>query len=865
MRMKTVMIVSVLVMFSAALPANAAEYYFRFVVQSRDELGKLTRVVSIDNVKDNIVFAYANDDQLKKFAELGYDYTILPHPGTLISPVMATDKRDVADWDSYPTYETYVDMMYQYETDYPNLCRVTNVGTSVQGREILFAKISANVDVEENEPEVMYTSSMHGDETTGYVLTLRLIDSLLSAYGVDPEITSMVDNMEIWINPLANPDGTYHGGNHTVSGAIRYNANWVDLNRNFPDPDEGPHPDGNPWQPETIVMMDHAESHTFVISANFHGGTEVLNYPWDTWPRRHADDNWFQDICHQYADTAQENSPPGYMDGFDDGITNGWDWYSIAGGRQDYMNYWQGCREVTIEISNTKLLPGSQLPAHWYYNRISFLNYFRNALYGIKGIVTDSATGLPVVATISVLNHDQDSSEVYTDPDVGDYHRMIEAGVYDLRFTAKGHIPKTINSVVVTDGGVTTVDVQLRVLPSEPMLEFAGHDAGAVDPGDTVLMNITLVNNGGSEATGVAGTLSTQDSFVTVTQGVSMYPAIPAIGGTGVSITPYEFIVSSLCPLEHEVSLTLTVTADGGYIDSMAFGLIVGRQVEDFETGDFSAFPWQMSGNQPWIVNNVIVYEGTYGARSGSIGNNQSSTMSVALEDLQAGEISFYYKVSTESGWDHLRFYVDGDQRGEWSGELDWRAATYPVVAGTHTFRWTYSKDGSQTGGSDCAWVDFIVFPPASDDPDGDGIPAITDNCPTVYNPLQEDADSDDVGDSCDNCILTANPLQEDLDADGVGDSCDNCLDVPNPLQEDSDGNGIGDSCDFICGDVDGSGRGPNIADLTYLVDYLYHSGPPPPIMNAADIDGSGGEPNVADLTYLVEYIFHGGPQPICN
>jgi len=888
MRKSAVLVLSIVVLFCAAWPASGAEYYFKFAIQSHEELGKLTRVISIDNVKDNIVFAYANDKQLEEFTKLGYEYTPLPHPGTLIEPAMSSDQRELLDWDSYPTYEAYVAMMYQFETDYPDLCRVYNIGYSVQGREILFAKISDNVDVEEYEPEVMYTATMHGDETTGYVLMLRLIDSLLSAYGIDPRITSMVNNMEIWLNPLANPDGTYHGGNHTVSGSIRYNANWVDLNRNFPDPDEGQHPDGNSWQPETVAMMNLAEAHSFIISANYHGGAEVVNYPWDTWPRRHADDAWFQDICHEYADSAQANSPAGYMDGFDDGITNGWDWYTISGGRQDYMNYWQGCREVTIELSNTMLLPASQLPAHWNYNRISFLNWFENALYGIKGIVTDSITGLPVAATISVLNHDIDSSEVYTDPDIGNYHRMIEAGIYDLRFTAPGYIPKTVKGIVVTDGNVTTVDVQLKLLPNEPVLEFVSHDAGTVDPGETVAMNITLINNGGEEATGVGGTLSTEDTFITVTQDVSIYPSIPALGGTGTSNTPYDFVVSPLCLPGYEVSFTLYVTADGGYNDSITFSLIVGQQIEDFETGDFSAYGWQMSGSLPWIVNNVVVYEGMYSAKSGVISHNQISIMSVTLEDLLAGEMSFYFKVSSESGCDYLKFYIDGIQQDQWSGEVDWTKATYPVDTGTHTFRWSYLKNGSTSQGSDCSWVDYVVFPPLNPDPDGDGIPSTTDNCPTVYNPDQDDADSDGVGDSCDNCLsaynpaqedfdadgvgdscdnclLIANPLQEDLDADGVGDSCDNCPDVPNPLQEDSDGDGIGDACDFICGDVNGDGSGPNISDLTYLVDYLYRVGPPPPNIDAADVDGSGGVPNVADLTYLVDYLFRGGPAPTCN
>jgi len=69
----------------------------------------------------------------------------------------------------------------------------------------------------------------------------------------------------------------------------------------------------------------------------------------------------------------------------------------------------------------------------------------------------------------------------------------------------------------------------------------------------------------------------------------------------------------------------------------------------------------------------------------------------------------------------------------------------------------------------------------------------------------------------------------------------------------------------YICGDVNGDGEGPNVADLTYLVDYLYRGGPPPPVMEAADVDGSGGVPNVADLTYLVDYLFRAGSDPICS
>lgn len=69
--------------------------------------------------------------------------------------------------------------------------------------------------------------------------------------------------------------------------------------------------------------------------------------------------------------------------------------------------------------------------------------------------------------------------------------------------------------------------------------------------------------------------------------------------------------------------------------------------------------------------------------------------------------------------------------------------------------------------------------------------------------------------------------------------------------------------CCSIRGDIDHNGKGPNVVDLTYFVDYLFNGGPEPPCPKEADVDGSGGDPNVADLTYLVEYLFQGGPPPV--
>ncbi len=438
-----------------------SEVYFKFHVENKSQVDQLTKIISIDNFKNDTVFAYANEKEFNNFLKLNYDYSVLPSPGKRIYPRMTDSPLGINEWDVYPTYDAYVAMMNQFAADYPDICQLIDAGPTVQGREILFVKISDNVTQRETEPQFMFTSSMHGDETTGYVLMLRLIDSLLTSYGTDTRITNLINNIEIWINPLANPDGTYHSGNGTVYGATRYNANSIDLNRNFPDPADGPHPDGNAYQPETIDMINIANANNFILSANFHGGAEVANYPWDTWSRLHPDDNWYQLICHEFADTAQTYSPNGYMDGFNDGITNGYAWYRVAGGRQDFMTYFKHGRENTIEISNTKLLSPSLLPAWWGYLKRSFLNYIENSLYGIRGFVTDTS-GIPVNAKIEVENHDADNSFVYSDTTTqGSYYRLIHSGTYNLIFSAEGYETDTVPNVVVANYQATNLNVQL--------------------------------------------------------------------------------------------------------------------------------------------------------------------------------------------------------------------------------------------------------------------------------------------------------------------------------------------------------------------------------------------------------------------
>lgn len=439
------------------------EICFYFYLQEDMDLNKLTNIISIDKVLSDRILAYAGKKDFERFLDLDIPYYLSFSPSQLATGIVMKEKVDMSRlevWDFYPTYEEYISIMQEFATTYPDICEIVEIGESIEGRKILAAHINDDLDAV-GEPEFLYTATMHGDETAGYVGMIALIDYMLSNYGVLDDVTNLVDNLQIYINPAANPDGTYAGGNSTVQGATRTNANGVDLNRNYPDPEDGPHPDGNEWQVETVAFMEFAEAHDFVMSANFHGGAEVVNYPWDTWADLHADDLWYQMISHEYADTCQEYSPDGYISGFNDGITNGYQWYTTSGCRQDYMNYFQHCREVTIEISNTKLIPASQLNDHWEYNRRSYINFMEQALFGIKGTVTDMATGEPVEATITIDNHDLLESQVESHATEGTYYRPILAGTYNLTVTAPGYMPMYITDVTVENYSTTVVDVQM--------------------------------------------------------------------------------------------------------------------------------------------------------------------------------------------------------------------------------------------------------------------------------------------------------------------------------------------------------------------------------------------------------------------
>lgn len=153
---------------------------------------------------------------------------------------------------------------------------------------------------------------------------------------------------------------------------------------------------------------------------------------------------------------------------------------------------------------------------------------------------------------------------------------------------------------------------------------------------------------------------------------------------------------------------SLSSGADAAWLDQVVFAPSLPQAL------DTPMFTWVTSGSAPWSGQILTTHDGVDAARSGVIDVSQQSTAEIQVAG--AGSLSFWWKVSSEGGYDFLRFYLDGvEQPGitAISGEVDWQQKTLAVPAGNHTLRWTYSKDVSNNVGADAAWLDQIVFAPS--------------------------------------------------------------------------------------------------------------------------------------------------------
>ena len=313
-----------------------------------------------------------------------------------------------------------------------------------------------------------------------------------------------------------------------------------------------------------------------------------------------------------------------------------------------------------------------------------------------------------------------DNTEYYGNFTIGQIINILDGFAFDVANNTPGM--EEIQFEIEASNAFNTWNSQFSIITSGPALQFGtmtisdptGNNNGRLDPGETADITVPVLNIGNANSPSASAMLSSISPYVTINSGSASLGVIP---GSNSANAVFNITCDGGTPIGTAVDLTVDVDA-GNFDISKTFYQSVGLILEDWESGNFFSFPWEFAGTADWFISTTDPYEGTYCAQSGVITHNQTSELVINVETTNDDYISFYRKVSSEGSYDYLQFYIDGTQQEQWSGEVAWSEVSYFVSAGVHEFKWVYSKDGSVSTGSDCAWVDYIIFPSIVPPPD---------------------------------------------------------------------------------------------------------------------------------------------------
>jgi len=732
----------VIIIIASALVANSS-FVIRFEVPTLQIINTFTE----DNYD---IAAYKPGEFLDivvseiKYHELlaqGYDVVI-----TQTEQQMKNNLNELTDLDGYVDYEQMLAELQQIELDYPNTCKLYDIGES-RGKqysdagnsnyddyyhEIWAMKVSDNVEIEEDEPSIYYLSEHHAREPISLEVNMAVLNHIIDNYGTDPEITDNVDNTQIWFVPLVNPNGHKivtdeiytmwrknicdNNGNGSINTGY-YAEDGVDPNRNYSWEWGGASTD---WtsetyqgtsafsEPETQAVEALIDNHHFVAGISYHSYSELVLYPFGYEDGVVAPDHAaLEELAIDMAVTI-----PGQYGGNYTPMP-GWDLYPCTGTTDDYTYGTHGVFSFTIELATEFIPPAGQV-AGICEDNIEAAMILLDRVNGsiLTGHITDADTDEPIEAMIFIDGIDDIG--VYREPymsneEFGSYYRLLTNDTYNVTISAYGYDSQTYEDVVIDDD-VTLLDVAL--VPSSSTIDLSG----VVTDGDT---GEPLAN----------AVVAIQDFGVpSVTTNANGEYIIEDLYEFNYMIAVYSSIHAGL--LEQHF-----VTAANSVIDFELYAIPDGT----FENGEYES-SWNLSGNNNWVIDNATVYSGNYSARSGTIYDDQTSSLSISLFVQDDGEISFYQKVSSETDYDYLRFYIDNTLQDNWSGNGSWEFETFSVESGFHTFKWEYYKDGGVSSFQDCAWIDEITFPANSVDvtPDENSMIQIAEfygNYPNPFNP----------------------------------------------------------------------------------------------------------------------------------
>lgn len=380
--------------------------------------------------------------------------------------------------------------------------------------------------------------------------------------------------------------------------------------------------------------------------------------------------------------------------------------YELAVGAQNYIQFFKTVTVIVPEgpyvVATDAVVASSDSPING--STIHWDLYLDNLGVSAASNVTASMTSLTPGYTVT-----QGAANV-GNVSVGSTSTVNNAFTVTIPQNANDGDRAKFNITVNWAGGSSSKEVILTTMG--PKLTRgcelqAALNASSFEPGDNATASFKVENIGHVAATSIVVDVTCNYSGVEVTTPAQ---AIASLDMGNSVVHNFNLQIGSAVPTISIVPIYFHMLYEGEhFVDTVL--LTVGKAMETFETGDFFQFNWSQNSN-PWTITNVAPYAGNYCARSKSgLGNSSKSSMSITINSVMDGTLSYFRKVSSEEGYDKFYLYFDGAKKDDASGNVGWTQVSIPVTAGSHTFKFSYEKDYSTASGSDCAWVDNIVFP----------------------------------------------------------------------------------------------------------------------------------------------------------
>ncbi|MEO0205411.1 MAG: M14 family zinc carboxypeptidase [candidate division WOR-3 bacterium] len=402
----------------------------------------------------------------------------------LVQLVFATPEIDPR----YHTYEEATQELDSITTLYPTITNLDNLGFSTRDSLPIFGiKVSDNPGIKEDEPALLFNGIHHAEELLGCEVCLYLLNDLVSKYGIDSAITYWIDNAEIWIIPILNPEGhnVVTSGIDTIwrknkrdnnnNGFFDLDSDGVDLNRNYDfnweqggssDPSDeyyrGPYPFS---ENESRIIRGLSFDNRFVFDVCYHcartGQGELVYYPW-RWGNQFA-------IDHQFIKRIADTLASKIINDAGNGTYVPIYGYATEGNARNWLYGVCGTFAYTIEVSRSCYPPGYKVDSICIRN-LAGAYYVLERTFGssITGIITDSTTNQPLVAEIRIVDYyDSTLPPRLSDSLFGRYRRIVNPGTYSLQFLKQGYETVTINNVVVPPGMPVIINIRMKPLGVE--------------------------------------------------------------------------------------------------------------------------------------------------------------------------------------------------------------------------------------------------------------------------------------------------------------------------------------------------------------------------------------------------------------